>query len=64
MARPVAQPVQPVADQSESAFEAGLIARGEAATANPDGTLPPGVTHEIVEDEGGRRLVRRRFSAF
>lgn len=51
------------AQQAEATFVAGVVARGEAATADPDGTLPAGATHEIVEDEKGRRLVRRRYSA-
>ena len=45
------------------AYARSLIAHGQAARPGPDGTLPPGATHEIVEDESGRiRLVRRRFS--
>ncbi|MGI8685864.1 MAG: hypothetical protein ACR2MO_12405 [Acidimicrobiales bacterium] len=40
----------------------GLIARGEAAEAEADGTLPDGATHELVIGEDGRRrAVRRRF---
>ena len=36
------------------AFVRGLIARGEAARPNPDGSLPKGVTHEIIgEAENG-----------
>ncbi len=48
---------------AEAAFIRGLIARGEAAVA-VDGELPPGATHEIVEERPGRlpRVVRRRFS--
>lgn len=49
---------------AQAAFEAGLLARGEAAELREDGTLPPGATHEIVHDENGQHLVRRRFSAF
>jgi hypothetical protein len=52
------------AAQAHAAFEAGLVARGEAAELREDGTLPPGATHEIVHDENGQHLVRRRFSAF
>jgi len=48
----------------EEAFTRSLIAHGQAARARPDGTLPPGATHELVEDEHGRlRAVRRGFSA-
>jgi hypothetical protein len=56
----------PADEQSEAAEEAfirGLIARGEAAKA-VDGKLPPGATHEIVEERPGQlpKIVRRRFS--
>jgi hypothetical protein len=48
----------------EAAFVESLIANGQAAKRRPDGTLPPGATHELIEDENGeRRVVRRRFSA-
>lgn len=49
----------------EAAFVRGLIERGEAAKA-VDGKLPPGATHEIVEERPGQlpKVVRRRFSAF
>jgi hypothetical protein len=52
-------------DPAEEAFVRGLIERGEAAKA-VDGKLPPGATHEIVEERPGRppKIVRRRFSAF
>jgi hypothetical protein len=58
---------EPVADrgpgEAERAFLAGLIARGEAARADEHGQLPPGATHELVEDEAGRTVaLRRRFS--
>ena len=45
-------------------FVADLLARGEAARRDKDGNLPPGVTHEIVDDPKGGppKLVRRRFS--
>lgn len=52
------------AKRAEEAFVAGVIARGEAAEVGADGELPPGATHEIVDDEHGRHLVRRRFSTF
>jgi hypothetical protein len=43
-----------------------LIERGEAAKPGADGKLPPGATHEIVEDEPGKppKVKRRRFSAY
>jgi hypothetical protein len=49
----------------EAAFVRALIERGEAAKA-VDGKLPPGATHEIVEDRPGQlpKVVRRRFSAY
>jgi hypothetical protein len=47
----------------EAAFVESLIANGQAAKRRPDGTLPPGATHELIEDDHGRRVVRRRFSA-
>jgi hypothetical protein len=51
--------------EAKEAFERGLIERGEAAPADDQGRLPPGVTHEIVgHDESGRPILkRRRFSA-
>ncbi|HKP88554.1 MAG TPA: hypothetical protein VJT75_01145 [Thermoleophilaceae bacterium] len=44
----------------------GLIVRGEAAKADEDGNLPPGATHEIVEEPEGElpKVRRRRYSAF
>ena len=48
----------------EAAFTGSLVAHGQAAKAGPDGKLPPGATHELVEDEKGQmKAVRRRFSA-
>jgi hypothetical protein len=51
--------------KAQEAFERGVIERGEAAVADKEGRLPPGVTHEIVgHDETGRPILkRRRFSA-
>lgn len=56
-------PNDDAATPAEEAFVEGLIARGEAAKA-VDGKLPPGATHEIVEERPGRlpRVVRRRYS--
>jgi hypothetical protein len=43
------------------AFVRGLMARGEAARPNPDGSLPKGATHEIIGDTpSGLPSVRRR----
>ena len=52
--------------KAQEAFERGVIERGEAAVADEQGRLPPGVTHEIVgHDASGRPILkRRRFSAF
>jgi hypothetical protein len=59
---PGREPDDIVAKDPESlAFVQGLIARGQAARARPDGTLPPGVTHEIVgETAAGVPIIRRR----
>ena len=49
---------------TEKAYVDSLIANGQAARPLADGTLPPGATHELIEDENGvLRAVRRRFSA-
>jgi hypothetical protein len=52
--------------RAEEAFVEGVVARGEAAKPGPNGELPPGATHEIVEEREGRppKLRRRRFSLF
>jgi hypothetical protein len=48
-------------DDATRAFVQTLLANGQAAHANADGSLPPGVTHEIVgETETGLPIVRRR----
>jgi len=48
-------------DDTSVAFVKGLVARGQAARANKDGSLPRGVTHEIVgETEGGLPILKRR----
>ena len=45
-------------------FVKALLARGEAANVNADGSLPPGATHEIVglTKKGLTILRRRRYS--
>ena len=52
--------------KAKEVFERGILERGEAAAADENGKLPPGVTHEIVgHDAAGRPILkRRRFSAF
>ena len=48
-------------DAATKAFVEALVARGQARRANPDGTLPDGVTHEIVgETPDGLPILRRR----
>jgi len=61
-----AKPAKPEGTAAdEAAFIESLLEHGQAAKRRPDGTLPPGATHELIEDEHGvRRVVRRRFSAF
>jgi hypothetical protein len=51
-------------DAETTSFVKAIIARGQAARANKDGSLPPGVTHEIVGEtkEGVPILRRRRFA--
>jgi len=63
---PAGSPKGPASDVHSPEFVRGLIARGEAVVPNPDGSLPPGATHEIVgKAKDGTLLVRRkRFSAF
>ena len=49
----------------KEAYVRSLIAHGQAAKAGPDGKLPPGAKHELVEDDKGEvTVVRRRFSSF
>jgi len=47
-------------------FVQDLVARGEAVPSAPDGSLPPGATHEVVGKQAdGTPVVRRkRFSTF
>lgn len=48
-------------DAASTSFVKGLVARGQAARLAPDGSLPPGATHEIVgETETGLPILRRR----
>ena len=47
--------------EEKRTFIKGLMERGQAAKALPDGSLPRGVTHEIVgEGQGGLPIVKRR----
>jgi hypothetical protein len=53
-------------DDVTTHFVQTLVANGQATRADPDGSLPPGVTHEIVgETSTGLPIVRRRrFALF
>lgn len=53
-------------DAATTYFVQTLVANGQAARANADGSLPSGVTHEIVgETASGMPIVRRRrFSMY
>ena len=58
--------IYPTDDQSRE-FIRGLVARNEAVATKPDGSLPPGATHEIMQENVSDNLPavrRRRFSAF
>jgi hypothetical protein len=56
------------AEKAAERFVEDLLIRGEAAYPDAQGNLPPGATHEIVEEPGGGRspkppkVRRRRFS--
>ena len=49
--------------RAEKHFVEGVLTRGEAAKPQ-QGKLPPGATHEIVEEKEGElpKIRRRRFS--
>jgi hypothetical protein len=58
---------KPTARSEQSAdFVQDLAARGEAASPAPDGSLPPGATHEVVgkRPDGTPVVRRKRFSTF
>jgi hypothetical protein len=46
-------------NSSEQRFVRDLLIRGEAVKPLPDGSLPPGATHKIVE-----QVERERFSLY
>jgi hypothetical protein len=54
----------PEEERAERKFVEDLVRRGEAAWPDKDGNLPPGATHEIVEEKPGEppKVVRRRFN--
>jgi hypothetical protein len=54
---------RPEDEDTEQRFAEDLVVRGEAVPAGTD-PLPPGVTHEVVEERDGvpTKVRRRRFS--
>ena len=52
--------------EEKKAFIKGLLDNHQAARPLPDGSLPPGATHEIIgEGVNGLPIVKRkRFSAY
>jgi hypothetical protein len=62
MAKDEAEPTPE--EQAEEKFVEGVVTRGEAAKRDEHGELPPGVTHEIVEEPEGKlpKIRRRRFT--
>jgi hypothetical protein len=55
-------------ERAEEKFVEDSLTRGDAAKPDEEGNLPPGATHEIVEEgdeaEGKPpKIKRRRFSA-
>jgi hypothetical protein len=58
-----APPQRPEDESGERRFAEGLVVRGEAVPAGTD-PLPPGATHEVVEERDGvpTKVRRRRFS--
>jgi hypothetical protein len=50
--------------ESEKRFVRDLLIRGEAVKPLPDGELPPGATHKIVENNEDEvaQVERERFS--
>jgi len=59
-AKATAQPEQ------SADFVQDLVTRGDAVPPAPDGSLPPGATHEVVgkRPDGTPVVRRKRFSAF
>ncbi len=53
-------------DDAEARFISGLVHRDEAVPVTEEGDLPPGATHEIVDESGDsgrpRKVRRRRFT--
>jgi hypothetical protein len=59
----IPQPTPEQVEEAKERFEAGILAREEAAQAGEP--LLPGMTHEVVEEAPDKKRVlkRRRFSA-
>lgn len=57
-------PDQPDDEAARRRFIDDLVARGEVAPKGAD-PLPPGTTHEVVEEQDGviTKVRRRRFTA-
>lgn len=56
---------KPEEEKAAERFVEDLLIRGEAVCPDEHGGLPPGATHEIVEEPGGGKppkVRRRRFS--
>ena len=55
-----------VEERAAERFVRDAVERGDAARADERGDLPPGATHEIVDEpEGGPpKIRRRRFKVF
>lgn len=53
-------------DPHAERFVRDLLIRGEAAQPTPEGNLPPGATHKIVEEKEGQlpEVERERFSMY
>lgn len=55
-------------ESAEQHFKNGVLTRGEAVPSvkgSSPSNLPPGVTHEVAQDEQGNTVLkRRRFSAY
>ncbi len=64
---PKKKPIVPTESKkspSDEKFTRDVLTRGEAATRDSNGKLPPGATHEIVKQEPGKlpEIKRIRFS--
>jgi hypothetical protein len=58
------KPKKSAEELAEERFVRDLLIRGEAAKPDEHGNLPPGATHEIVEEKEGElpKVKRRRFT--